>query len=95
MTNPTSSTRQHIIFFAQIASVSLIWIFVILISVWIFNLLFLAIELNDVPEASIGISIVAIPVFLTLAAILTYVFVGLHKGKSIIKKQLEKDQHET
>ncbi|MCK5470236.1 MAG: hypothetical protein KAI99_17055 [Cyclobacteriaceae bacterium] len=60
-------------------SISLIWIFVIAIAVWIINLLLVSIELKDVPGASIGISIIAIPVFFTLASILTYVFIGLHK----------------
>jgi len=69
------------IFIAQVVSVSLIWIFVISISVWILNLLSLSLELNDVPGASVGISIIAIPVFITLAGVLTYVFIGLQKAK--------------
>ena len=74
--------RKKIIFIAQIASVSLIWLFVITVTLWIINLLSLAIELHDMPGASMGISMVAIPVFATLASILTYVFVGLQKGKN-------------
>jgi hypothetical protein len=81
METSQTSTRDRLIFIAQIASILLIWLFVILISIWIVNLLLLAIELNDVPGASVGISIVAIPVFLTLACILTYVFVGLQREK--------------
>jgi hypothetical protein len=69
------------IFIAQVISVSLIWIFVISISVWILNLISLSLELNDVPGASVGISIIAIPVFITLAGVLTYVFIGLQKTK--------------
>jgi hypothetical protein len=81
MESSQTPTRDKLIFAAQIASILLIWLFVILISLWIVNLLLLAIELNDVPGASVGISIVAIPVFLTLASILTYVFVGLQREK--------------
>ncbi len=66
----------------QIASVSMIWVFVLSISLWILHLLRLSRRLNDVPSASIGISIVAIPVFLAGAAILTYVFVGLRRGRT-------------
>ncbi len=66
-------------YIAQVLSISLIWIFVISIAIWIINLLLVSIELKDVPGASIGISIIAIPVFFTLASILTYVFIGLHK----------------
>ena len=87
MSDKIISLKQNkTIFIAQVASVSLIWIFVILIAVWIMNLLFLSLELNDVPGASVGISIVAIPVFITLASILTYVFVGLQKEKFRLTK---------
>jgi len=67
------------VFLAQVVSVSLIWVFVIGIGLWIANLISLSLELHDVPGASVGISIVAIPVFFTLAGILTYVFIGLQK----------------
>ena len=72
---------NKVIFIAQIVSVSLIWLFVIVITLWIINLLSLSIELRDMPGASVGISIVAIPIFMILASVLTYVFVGLQKGK--------------
>jgi len=71
--------RNKIIFIAQVASVSLIWLFVITVTLWIVNLLSLSIELHDMPGASVGISIIAIPIFTTLASVLTYVFVGLRK----------------
>ena len=75
----SKSPQDKIIFVAQVLSVSLIWVFVIGIGVWIANLISLSLELNDVPGASVGISIVAIPVFCTIAGILTYVFIGLQK----------------
>jgi hypothetical protein len=64
----------------QVASVAAIWVFVVGISLWIVNLLRLAHRLQDVPGASVAISIVAIPVFVTGAAVLTYVFIGLRRG---------------
>lgn len=70
------------IFIMQVISLSLIWIFVAGISVWILNLLNLSLELRDVPSATIAISLVAIPVFVTIAIVLTYVFVGLQRGNS-------------
>lgn len=74
----------------QVVSVTLIWAFVLGISVWIINLLLLSHRLKDVPSASVGISIVAIPVFLTGAGVLTYVFVGLRRGRrSDTKKATE------
>ncbi|MDH5373413.1 MAG: hypothetical protein OEX97_10760 [Acidimicrobiia bacterium] len=64
----------------QVASVAAIWVFVIGISAWILHLMRLSQRLHDVPSASVAISIVAIPVFLTGASVLTYVFVGLRRG---------------
>lgn len=78
----TDSIEPKWIFFLQVASVAMIWVFVIAISGWILHLLQLSHQLNDVPGASVGISIVAIPVFLTGASVLTYVFVGLRRGRS-------------
>jgi hypothetical protein len=69
------------IFGLQVASLALIWILVILISIWVANLLRLSYELHDVPSATFAISIIAVSVFVTLASVLTYVFVGLQKGK--------------
>ena len=65
----------------QILSISLIWLLFIGIAVWIVSLLKESIRLHDAPDASVGISIVAIPVFFTLASILTYVFIGLRRGR--------------
>jgi hypothetical protein len=72
-------TSDRAILVSQIVSVSLIWIFVIGIGIWVVNLLLLSLDLHDVPSASVGISMVAIPVFLMLASVLTYVFVGLQR----------------
>ncbi len=82
MSNEVDSTRRKRIFLAQLVSLSLIWIFVIGIAIWIVNLILLSLELNDAPGASIGISIIAIPVFFTLAGVLTYVFAGLQKEEN-------------
>ncbi len=76
-------TKLHkAILIAQVLSVLLIWVFVIAISVWIFNLIRLSLELHDVPGASVAISIVAIPVFVILASVLTYVYVGLQRKEN-------------
>ena len=65
----------------QVVSISLIWLLFTGIAVWIVSLLRESLRLHDAPDASVGISIVAIPVFFTLASILTYVFLGLRKGR--------------
>jgi uncharacterized membrane protein YeiH len=81
MSIPPDSKLRKAIFAAQVLSVVLIWVFVVSISIWIVNLIRLSLELNDVPGASVAISIVAIPVFVVLASVLTYVFVGLQREK--------------
>lgn len=47
---------------------------------WIIGLIRQSWRLQDVPSASIGISLVAIPVFLLLLGIVNYVFWGLRMG---------------
>ncbi len=44
---------------------------------WIIHLIRTSLFWGDVTSASVGISLVAIPVFLTLLGIFLYVFVGL------------------
>ena len=44
---------------------------------WISHLIRTAWRLKDVPSASIGISLVSIPIFLTMLGVIVYVFVGL------------------
>lgn len=78
---PESAENRKIISALQVLSLSLIWVLVVLIGTWVVNLLQLSHELHDVPSATIGISIIAVPVFVTIASVLTYVFVGLHKEK--------------
>lgn len=52
------------------------------IVIWISHLIRTAWRLGDVPSASIGISLVAIPVFLTLLGVVIYVFWGLLGDRS-------------
>lgn len=68
-----------LLFILQIASLVFIWILFIGIAIWVINLLELSTRLHDAASVTIGISIVAIPVFLTLSSVLTYVFWGLRK----------------
>ncbi len=71
----------------QFASISLIWLFVISIDLWILGLLRVAHRLHDAINASVGIGIVAIPIFLTLASVLTYVFLGLRRHQADADEQ--------
>lgn len=65
----------------QVVSISLIWVLFTGIAVWILNLIKESLRLHDAPDASVGISLVAIPVFFLLASVLTYVFIGLRRGR--------------
>jgi len=76
-----SERRSPWLFALQVGSVAAIWVFVLAISFWVVHLLRLSRRLHDVPSASFAISIVAIPVFLTGASVLTYVFFGLQRGR--------------
>jgi len=53
------------------------------IIVWIIHLIVASWRLDDVIQASVGISIVAIPIFLVFIGVVFYVFwgVALHGGK--------------
>ena len=62
---------------AQLGILALFWIFVMGIITWIIGLIRLSLQLRDIPSASIGISLVAIPVFLLLLGLVNYVFWGL------------------
>lgn len=73
--------KNKTIYFMQIFSIGLIWVFVISIDAWILSLLLVAHELNDALNASVAIGLIAIPLFLAIASMLTYVFVGLQKNQ--------------
>lgn len=79
MEKQENTPQAKLIFVVQVMSMLLIWVFVLGIAVWIINLILLSIDLNDMPGASVAISVIAIPVFFTLASVLTYVFIGLQK----------------
>ena len=73
--------NPRVLYVFQVLSLLGIWAFVLGISAWIIRLIWLAHRLDDMPGASVAISVVAIPVFITGASVLTYVFVGLRRGR--------------
>ncbi len=83
--------QQKIIAVAQLVSFLFMWIFVIGIIFWIINLITISVDLNDVPGVSLAISMVAIPVFIMLASILTYVYVGFKKKNNDNLKSSKED----
>jgi len=68
--------------FLQFGTVSVMWIFSAAITLWVLQLARVAYELKDSITASFGISLVALPIYWTLAAILTYTFFGLRHTRS-------------
>jgi hypothetical protein len=48
---------------------------------WIIWLIMLSVKLQDIPSASVGISIVAIPVFLLLLGVFWYVFLAIIRDR--------------
>jgi uncharacterized membrane protein YcjF (UPF0283 family) len=81
MTQPESAFDRNVRR-VQWLLASLAVLFVGGIVTWIMHLIRTAWRLRDVPSASIGISVVAIPVFLTLGGVIVYVFVGLLTDRS-------------
>ena len=82
-----NTTRISGVTIAQIASMAVMWVFFLSISTWIFNLLALSMELQDAFEATIVIGLIAVPVYLALACILTYVFFGLRREEQRLLRQ--------
>jgi hypothetical protein len=70
-------------------SLSLIWAFFCVIAWWIIRLIIVSVQLQDAPDASVGISLVVIPVFGMLAGVLTYVFIGLQRNRNQIRPPSE------
>ena len=71
--------RTRVILVLQILSLAFIWVFVLSIDFWILSLLAVSRRLDDAINASVAIGMVAVPLFLTIAILLTYVFIGLQR----------------
>ena len=78
--------HSGIIFVMQICSMLGIWALFTGIIWWLANSVRNALELHDVPNATVGVTIVAMIVFIILVGILTYVFIGLQLGRKEAKK---------
>ncbi len=80
MSEPSSFDKK--VRMAQWAMAGLAVVFIGSIVTWISHLILTAWRLHDVPSASIGISLVAIPVFLVLLSVIISVFWGLLRDGS-------------
>lgn len=72
---------RRIIGTLQLLSIVLMWTFLSAIVTWVINMVRVSRSLSDALTASVGISLVAIPVYSLVASILTYVFFGLRRGR--------------
>ena len=86
MINKIKSFIESLIFI-QIILLSFLWMLATGMTILLINLVNVSGEVNDHQTASIVISILGITVFWILAGILTYVLVGLYKGRN---KEAEK-----
>lgn len=77
-----SSESGPVIRFLQYCTVSVMWLFAGAITLWVLQLATTAYALRDAITASVGITLVALPIYWALAAILTYTFFGLRRGQS-------------
>jgi uncharacterized membrane protein YcjF (UPF0283 family) len=68
--------------FLQHCTVAVMWMFSAAITLWVLQLASVAYSLKDAFTASVGITMVALPVYWALAAILTYTFFGLRRARA-------------
>jgi ABC-type dipeptide/oligopeptide/nickel transport system permease component len=76
-----NTRSERVIEILQLCTMAVMWIFAASITLWVLQLARVAYSLKDAFTASVGISMIAIPVFWTLAAILTYTFFGLRRTR--------------
>jgi hypothetical protein len=72
---------QHGIRTLQLLSIVLMWTFLGAIVTWVVNMVRVSRSLGDALTASVGISLIAIPVYSLVAGILTYVYFGIQRGR--------------
>jgi hypothetical protein len=65
----------------QFLSIVLMWAFLGGATLWMVNLVGAARSQGDALTMSVGISLVAVPVYALVASVLTYVFFGLQRGR--------------
>jgi hypothetical protein len=65
----------------QLMSIVLMWAFLGAAVTWMVNVVSVARAQGDALTASVGISLVAVPVYTLVASVLTYVFIGLQMGR--------------
>jgi hypothetical protein len=65
----------------QALSIVLMWLFLGGAITWMVNVVRVSHSLGDALTVSVGVSVVAVAVYTLVAAVLTYVFFGLQRGR--------------
>jgi hypothetical protein len=65
----------------QLMSIVLMWAFLGGVVTWMTNVVGVSRAQGDALTASVGISLVAVPVYTLVASVLTYVYFGLRRGR--------------
>ncbi len=73
--------ENPIVFRIQLMLLAAFTLFVVTVVGWVGRLIYISWALHDVFSASIGIALVAVPVFLFLLATFNYVFWGMYLGR--------------
>ncbi len=68
-------------FFWQVVVLMTFYVFIFGVVIWIVRLIWLSWQLKDVFSTSIGISLVAMPLFLFLLGVYNYVFWGILRSR--------------
>ena len=65
----------------RLMSIVLMWLFLGGVITWMVNVVRVSHSLGDALTVSVGVSVVAVAVYTLVAAVLTYVFFGLQRGR--------------
>ncbi len=72
---------QTVIRALQLLTIGGMWVFTLGVLTFVPWLVFVAARWDDAPNWSLVIAIIFLPVYITVAATLTYVYFGLHRGR--------------
>lgn len=80
--SPTREPSGHWVAWSQLGLLIGFSLFAAAVILWISRLIYISWVLQDVFSASIGIALIAVPVFLFLLVMFNYVFWGLRAGRT-------------
>lgn len=81
MSSPSANPPDRIVRILQLGILGGFTCFALSVIVWVAHLIRVSWRLNDSFSGSLAISIIAVPMFLTLLGIVHYVFWGLYRDR--------------